>query len=87
MKTGITITSAEYAGGYKIKITFSDGKINTFDYESVVMMNHQECLPYRDIKKFKQFQIVNGSKIAWGENWAMILPLYTIYTKTKLKIS
>ncbi len=85
MKRGITINSAEYIDGYKIKITFSDGKVNIFDYESIVMNDHEESIPYRDIKKFKKFNIINeNTDIAWGENWDMILPIHTLYTKTKI---
>lgn len=81
MKSEIKIISAEYVEGYKIRITFSDGRVNIFDYEGLVMRNHEESLPYRDIENFKKFSIVSGCEIAWGDNWAMILPLKTIYNK------
>ena len=81
MKTGITILSAEYVEGYKIKITFSDGKVNVFDYQNVVMRDHEESVKYRNIKEFKKFKIVSGDKIAWGKNWDMLLSFDAIYSK------
>lgn len=86
MKTGITIVSAKYVSGYKIKFTFSDGKVNVYDYENLVMSKLQECIPYRDKKEFKKFSIIrNKSEIAWGEHWYMHLPLHVIYSKTEYK--
>lgn len=82
MKSGIKIVCAEYQSGYKIKISFSDGKVNIFDYEGLVMRNHRESFPYRNIEKFKQFSIVDEREIAWGESWDMILPIETIYNKS-----
>ncbi len=88
MKTGITIKKAEYVEGYKIRFTFSDGKVNVFDYEALVNRKHEECIPYRDIKAFKKFKIIrSGSEIAWGEDWDMHLPLAEIYYKTAFKSS
>lgn len=82
MKKGISIVAAKYHIGYKIKITFSDGKINVFDYSNLVLREHEESLPYRDINKFKKFKIINDTEIAWGNDWDMLLPLKTIYEKS-----
>jgi len=80
----IKIESATYIDSYRIKITFSDGKVNVFDYKNLVMRDHEESLPYRDIKKFQEFKIINNTEIAWGEDWDMILPLDTIYNKKEV---
>lgn len=87
MKTGITIKSVKHAVDYKLEITFSDGKVNVFDYEKLVMREHEEAFPYRSIKEFKKFKIVNNTEIAWGKNWDLILPLKTIYNKNKFSLS
>jgi hypothetical protein len=80
METGIKIVSAEHAGGYKVRFTFSDGKVNVFDYAPLVEREHEESKPYRDIEKIKQFKVVGGgSELAWGDDWDMVLPLETIY--------
>lgn len=87
MKTGIKIISAKYLLGYKIEITFSDGKVNVFDYENLVMREHEESILYRNINNFKKFKIVNENKIAWGENWDMLLSLHTIYSKQSISFA
>ena len=82
MKTGIKIIDVEYAGDYKLAITFSDKTINLFDYKSLVTLNHEGFRKYLDVTKFKKFKVVNNrTAIAWGKNWEMILPLYTLYYK------
>lgn len=86
-KLRITIFSAKHLEEYKIEFTFSDGKINVFDYKNLVMRNHEESIPYRDIENFKVFTIINGTEIAWGENFDMILPFNTIYNKSEFSIS
>lgn len=84
MKKIVKILKAEYLKDYLIKFTFTDGKVNVFDYTTTVMRNHEETIPYRDIKKFKKFHIIEGGyEIAWGKNWDMILPFETIYNKSK----
>lgn len=83
MKPGILILSAKYLHEYKIEITFSDGKVNTFDYRKLVQRDHEEAFPYRDIENFKNFQIVNKTEIAWGDNWDLLLPLHTIYNQSE----
>ncbi len=78
------LLSATYVEGYKIAFTFTDGKINIFDYASTVLRGHEECKPYIDVENFKKFKILEDRKtIAWGENWDMILPFETIYSKKK----
>lgn len=85
MKTGIKILSAKYLNEYKIAITFSDGVVNIFDYETLVMRDHEEFKTYKDLNEFKKFQIIaNGTMIGWGENWEMVLPLNTLYTKKQI---
>lgn len=84
MNLGIKILSAKHLHAYKIEFTFSDGKVNTFDYHKLVMRDHEEAFPYREIEKFKDFQLINNTTIAWGENWDLILPLHTIYYEKEL---
>lgn len=82
MKTGTKIVKAEYAGDYKIKITFSDKHVNTFDYGKMVKFNHEEFKPYLDITKFKKFEIVlGGNSIAWGKDHDMLISLYCLYNE------
>lgn len=88
MKTGITILRAKHISKYKIQIFFSDGYVNIFDYESLVMRGHGECLPYIKISEFKKFKICDYNiGIEWGENGDLALPLHTIYEKQKVSWS
>jgi hypothetical protein len=80
----VHILSARHLTDYKIEVTFSDGKVNVFDYTNLVMRDHAECVPYREEEAFKQFKVVNNNEIAWGDNWDMLLPFKTIYTKSGL---
>lgn len=83
MKRGIKIINAEYLGGYLIRITFSDLKVNTFDFESLVMSDKPDCTQFRDIDKFKKFYIENGDLI-FNDNWDMLVPIADLYHKQKI---
>ena len=86
MKSGIKITQAVHAGDYKIKLQFSDGHVNTFDYKPLVMSGHEEFKKYLNIKDFKKFTIIqNKTGLAWGNNWEMILPLSTLYNNKTIR--
>ena len=79
------IVKAEYVYEYKIKITFSDGHVNTFNYASMVNFNHEEFKQYRDLKKFRKFKVVDSLQtIAWGKNWEMILQHETLYSLCRI---
>lgn len=85
MEAGVKIVKAEYAGDYKIKITFSDKHVNTFNYNSMVTFDHEEFKQYRDISKFKRFKIeMAGYTIGWGKNWEMILHIETLYSQCRI---
>ena len=68
------IVSAEYYSEYKIKITFDTGLVNIVDFELFLSHSqHPSIRKYHDLKKFKQFQIVNGN-LNWND-YDMIFPL------------
>jgi hypothetical protein len=68
------ILSAQYISDYKIKITFDNGLENVVDFELFLSNSqHPSIRKYLDLKKFKQFQIVNGN-INWND-YDMIFPL------------
>lgn len=89
MKTGTIIVKAEYAGDYKIKITFSDKHVNTFDYRTMVTFDHEEFKEYLDVTKFKKFKIdLYGMTIGWGKyGGEMILHTHTLYHQTRININ
>jgi hypothetical protein len=68
------IVSAKYISEYKIKITFDTGLDNIVDFELFLSNSqHPSIRKYLDLKKFKQFQIVNGN-LNWND-YDMIFPL------------
>ena len=68
------IVSVKYISGYKIKITFDNGLDNIVDFELFLSNSqHPSIRKYLDLKKFKQFQIVNGN-LNWND-YDMIFPL------------
>ena len=68
------IVSVKYISGYKIKITFDSGLDNIVDFELFLSNSqHPSIRKYLDLKKFKQFQIVNGN-LNWND-YDMIFPL------------
>lgn len=86
MKKGVKIKSAIHLGGYRIRITYSDGKVNDFDFTSTVMRDHEEALPYRDIEEFKKFNVdKERCEIYWGNDMDMLLMPETLYNDTEAK--
>jgi hypothetical protein len=81
MKSGIVITSATYVDGYKISLLFSDGKINVFDFESLINSNRSDCVQFKDIEKFKGFYLDNGD-LVFNDNWDMLVPIAWLYDKS-----
>ncbi len=49
------LTSAEYAGGYKIKVSFSDGTASEIDLENELWGEVFE--PLKNKNQFKQFRL------------------------------
>lgn len=66
---GVRIVSVKYAGGYKLEITFTDGKINIIDYEGLVMCNLEGTMPYRDLEQFKKFRITETNMAIVWDNY------------------
>lgn len=82
MKIGIRIISAKYIEGYKIELTFNDGKVNIIDFEKQIMAQKvPEYAAYQNINEFKKFKIDDGN-IVWGEDWDLIFELHRLYENT-----
>ncbi len=64
----IDIVRAEYAGGYKIHLWFSDGKNHIVDFEPFLMSaRNPMAIQYRDVKKFQEFCLENGH-LHWNDD-------------------
>jgi len=63
----LDIVRAEYVGGYKLHLWFSDGKNHIVDFEPFLMSARNPMVTqYRDLQKFKQFRIVYGN-LDWND--------------------
>lgn len=64
----IRITSAKYFEDYKIKFKFSNGKKTVVDFGYFVLTSKSACVkPFRDLNKFKKFEIKHDRDISWKE--------------------
>lgn len=58
----IKVIDAQYIDGYRIKLTFNDGKVKTIDFKDLLWGEVFE--PLKDIDFFKDFQL-NPFTIEW----------------------
>lgn len=66
--SAIKITSAKYLEDYKISFEFSNGKKTVVDFGYFILTSKSAYVkPFRDLKKFKKFEINNGHDISWKE--------------------
>ena len=88
MKTRTTnyleITEAKYISGYKIRLTFNDGKIRVVDFEPFLCkaMN-PDITKYRQLRNFKTFHLHYGD-LMWGD-FDMIFPISDLHHGNILK--
>lgn len=62
----LCVTSAEYAGDYKIKVKFNDSTSGIADFKYTVSTDHLPIIrELIDIEKFKDFRI-KFDTITWG---------------------
>ena len=78
---GVRIVSVKYVGGYKLEITFTDGKVNTIDYEGLVLCNLEGTIPYRDLEQFKKFSITETNMAIVWDKYNMWQHLGILYNK------
>ncbi len=75
----ISITEANYTGGYSIELKFKDSSIKTINFETYLL---KSALPkinkYLDKGKFKKFMIIDGN-LNWNNN-DLSFPLEALYT-------
>lgn len=64
----LDIIRAEYAGGYKIHLWFSDGKNHVVDFEPFLMNTRNPMsTQYRDLEKFRRFRLEYGN-LDWNDD-------------------
>lgn len=74
----LTIGSAEYAGGYAIRLAFNDGSSRIIDFKLFLEASlHPSIRKYLDKNLFKQFKIIDGN-LNWND-YDLIFPLFDLY--------
>ncbi len=76
----ISIKEAKHLDSYKIYFKFEDGKENIVDFKDFILNSqHPEIKKYKDIEKFKQFNIEYGD-IEWSD-YELCFPIYEFCSK------
>ncbi len=74
----LAIANAEYAGGYKLNILFSDGVSKTVDFENYLFNREKAYTEYREPKNFLKFKVDQGN-LVWGKDWDIVFPIEKLY--------
>ena len=75
----IEIKSAKYVRDYKIEFVFNDKTTKTVDFWEFMKNHKSPCvIPYKNLTRFKKFEIKNGLTISWN-NYDMCFGVETIY--------
>ena len=72
------VTRAEYRGGYRIHITFNDGRSGTIDFTQ--WLEGPVFEPLKDVEFFRKF-FIDGGTVSWP-NGADVAP-ETLYERAK----
>jgi hypothetical protein len=74
----ISINKADYAGDYKIKFVFSDGKEQMIDFSAFLFeAKNTMTKKYQDIQLFKNYTIEYGD-IVWND-YEMCFPVWDLH--------
>ena len=74
----IHIVKADYLDGYRLRITFNDGKTNDIDFAEIVQNLKGYYSKYQKPSHFKKFKIDDGN-VVWGNDWDLIFPVHELY--------
>lgn len=74
----LRVEDAKYAGGYRIRIYFSDGVHRTVDFKAFLnSFGHPSLKKYLSPKCFSQFEVKDGN-LNWND-YEMIFPVADLY--------
>ena len=77
----VEVVSAEYSGGYRLALGFSDGHAQEVDFEPFLRRSlHPDINKYLNLDLFKQFRIVDG-QLDWND-YDLCFPLSDLYEGT-----
>ena len=75
----LAVTEAEYAGDYRLKLSFSDGTSQVVDFAPFLQNHpHPQHNKYRRLSNFKRFHIERGS-VVWSHDWDLIFPVSQLH--------
>lgn len=78
-KNSLFIKRANYISGYIIEVYFSDGTVKRVDFERFLQSaKHPVTRSYLDLKKFKQFRVIEG-ELDWND-LDLCIPLHLLYS-------
>ena len=74
----VDITAAEYAGGYRLRLTFSDDTARTVDFEPFLSRSHNPMIrKYLDPEEFAAFSVQYGD-LVWHD-YELCFPIADLY--------
>jgi hypothetical protein len=74
----ITIESAEYVNGYKIRLQFNDQTTQTINFENFIRSSHNPHIAkYSNLELFKNFSITDGD-LEWND-YDLCFPIIDLY--------
>jgi hypothetical protein len=76
--TETSITDATPSGGYRLKITFSDGHVSDVDFEPFLRASkHPDIRKFLERERFDTYRIECGN-LVWGD-YELCFPLESLY--------
>jgi hypothetical protein len=76
----LAVVGVEYLNDYILKLTFSDGHINTVDFGKFIRNERNPMITkYADIDNFKQYKIEDGD-LMWND-FEMCFTLKDLYKR------
>ena len=74
----IAVTRAEYAGGFMLRVAFSDGTTQSVDFEPFLRSARNPAIrDFLDTEKFKRFKVEEGD-LMWGD-YEPCFPIADLY--------
>ena len=74
----VHVVKADYLDGYKLRITFNDGKTNDTDFTETIQTLKGYYCKFQKLIYFKKFKI-DDANVVWGNDWDLIFPIAKLY--------
>jgi len=77
-RLAIAVTQADYASGFRLRISFTDGKTHIVDLEPFLRAARNPAIrDFLELRKFKAFRIEYGD-LMWGD-YDLCFPVADLY--------